>query len=394
MNQNNNTTDNDDSNLESKPSEFAHLFKVLIIGPENVGKTSFLRRYVDDCFSESYISTIGVDFSIATLQSADDQKIKLQIWDTAGQERFRTVTDTYFRGAHGFLVLYNVLDKETFQQLPYWLDMVDILAPSGIALMIVGNKADATNSTREVSKEEVKAFAEARKIVFEEASSKNNLNVSAIFQNLTEMMLQKKHSIGEGHINTNQQKREAVTPNSKRKDQIKDTKGTLVTKPTEHAQFFKVIIIGPENVGKTCFLQRFATKSFTETYLATIGVDFSVSTIQSADGQPIKLQIWDTAGQERFRTITNSYFRGAHGIIVMYDVQNKDTFQQLPYWLDTVERFASSERSLKLTEMMLQKNQPILPVDKKHINTRQGKEESIKLSTKNDQEKKKKKCQI
>ncbi|XP_055872492.1 uncharacterized protein LOC106064106 isoform X3 [Biomphalaria glabrata] len=386
MNQNNNTTDNDDSNLESKPSEFAHLFKVLIIGPENVGKTSFLRRYVDDCFSESYISTIGVDFSIATLQSADDQKIKLQ--------------------------------------------------------MIVGNKADATNSTREVSKEEVKAFAEARKIVFEEASSKNNLNVSAIFQNLTEMMLQKKHSIGEGHINTNQQKREAVTPNSKRKDQIKDTKGTLVTKPTEHAQFFKVIIIGPENVGKTCFLQRFATKSFTETYLATIGVDFSVSTIQSADGQPIKLQIWDTAGQERFRTITNSYFRGAHGIIVMYDVQNKDTFQQLPYWLDTVERFASSERSLiivghkadaenskrqvsleeaktfaevkgiffeeasskndlnvspifhKLTEMMLQKNQPILPVDKKHINTRQGKEESIKLSTKNDQEKKKKKCQI
>uniref|UniRef100_A0A2C9KPR1 Uncharacterized protein n=1 Tax=Biomphalaria glabrata TaxID=6526 RepID=A0A2C9KPR1_BIOGL len=126
----------------------------------------------------------------------------------------------------------------------------------------------------------------------------------------------------------------------------KNNGDTIVTKRTEHAQFFKVIIIGPENVGKTCFLQRFATKSFTETYLATIGVDFSVSTIQSADGQPIKLQVWDTAGQERFRTITNSYFRGAHGIIVMYDVQNKDTFQQLPYWLDTVERFASSERSL------------------------------------------------
>uniref|UniRef100_A0A2C9JQT7 Uncharacterized protein n=1 Tax=Biomphalaria glabrata TaxID=6526 RepID=A0A2C9JQT7_BIOGL len=230
MNQNNNTTDYDFCNLESKPSEFAQLFKVLIIGPENVGKTSFLRRYVDDCFSESYISTIGVDFSISTLQSADDQKIKLQIWDTAGQERFRTVTDSYFRGAHGFLVLYNVLDKETFQQLPYWLDMVDRLAPSGIALMIVGNKADATNSMREVSKEEAKAFAEARKIVFEEASSKNNLNVSAIFQNLTEMMLQKKQSIGEGHINTNQQKREAITPNSKRKDERKDTKGDILHK--------------------------------------------------------------------------------------------------------------------------------------------------------------------
>merc|ERR1719419_1964089 len=98
--------------------------------------------------------------------------------------------------------------------------------------------------------------------------------------------------------------------------------------------------MGDSGVGKSCLLLRFADDSFTDSYISTIGVDFRFRT-EEIDEKTVKLQIWDTAGQERFRTITSAYYRGAHGIIIVYDVTNEESFVHVEEWLSEVDRHAS-----------------------------------------------------
>merc|ERR1711988_2090585 len=121
--------------------EYDYLFKLLLIGDSGVGKSCLLLRFADDTYTETYISTIGVDFKIRTVE-IDGKVIKLQIWDTAGQERFRTITSSYYRGAHGIIVVYDVTDGDTFRSVEQWLEEIERFAGPGVRKMIVGNKKD------------------------------------------------------------------------------------------------------------------------------------------------------------------------------------------------------------------------------------------------------------
>ena len=95
---------------------YDHIFKVLLLGNSDVGKSSLILRYVDQVWSDTFVPTIGVDFKVKTLE-IDNKQIKMQIWDTAGQERFRNVISSYYRGAHGILLIFDVTDKESFKNL-------------------------------------------------------------------------------------------------------------------------------------------------------------------------------------------------------------------------------------------------------------------------------------
>ncbi|VUZ49841.1 unnamed protein product [Hymenolepis diminuta] len=108
----------------------------------------------------------------------------------------------------------------------------------------------------------------------------------------------------------------------------------------QHDYIFKLLLIGDSGVGKSCLLVRFADDTYYENFSSTIGVDFKIRTID-LDGHHIKLQIWDTAGQERFRTMTVAYYRGAHGIIVVYDVASEESFRNIEdIWLEEIKRHA------------------------------------------------------
>ncbi|KAJ6955090.1 hypothetical protein NC652_006509 [Populus alba x Populus x berolinensis] len=156
-----------------------YLFKLLLIGDSGVGKSCLLLRFADDSYIESYISTIGVDFKIRTVEQ-DGKTIKLQIWDTAGQERFRTITSSYYRGAHGIIVVYDVTDQESFNNVKQWLNEIDRYASDNVNKLLVGNKSDLT-ANKVVSYETAKAFADEIGIPFMETSAKDATNVEQAF---------------------------------------------------------------------------------------------------------------------------------------------------------------------------------------------------------------------
>jgi len=159
--------------------EYDYLFKLLLIGDSGVGKSCLLLRFADDTYTESYISTIGVDFKIRTIE-LNNKTIKLQIWDTAGQERFRTITSSYYRGAHGIIVVYDVTDQVSFTNVKQWLQEIDRYACENVNKLLVGNKSDLV-AKKVVDFNAAKEFADGLGIPFLETSAKNATNVEQAF---------------------------------------------------------------------------------------------------------------------------------------------------------------------------------------------------------------------
>jgi len=162
--------------------EYDYLFKLLLIGDSGVGKSCMLLRFADDTYTESYISTIGVDFKIRSVQH-EGKTIKLQIWDTAGQERFRTITSSYYRGAHGIIIVYDVTDRESFNNVKNWVGEIDKYAADGVNKLLVGNKCDLA-SKKVVSTDEAKELADSLNLRLLETSAKNAHNVEEAFNTM------------------------------------------------------------------------------------------------------------------------------------------------------------------------------------------------------------------
>uniref|UniRef100_A0AC11DXY1 Microtubule crosslinking factor 1 n=1 Tax=Ovis aries TaxID=9940 RepID=A0AC11DXY1_SHEEP len=171
-----------------RPADFK--LQVIIIGSRGVGKTSLMERFTDDTFCEACKSTVGVDFKIKTVELRG-KKIRLQIWDTAGQERFNSITSAYYRSAKGIILVYDITKKETFDDLPKWMKMIDKYASEDAELLLVGNKLDC-ETDREISRQQGEKFAQQiAGMRFCEASAKDNFNVDEIFLKLVDDILKK-----------------------------------------------------------------------------------------------------------------------------------------------------------------------------------------------------------
>lgn len=159
------------------------LFKFLLIGDGNVGKTSLVRRLCQDEFDDKNESTIGVEFFTKLIHDKDTD-FKLQIWDTAGQEKYRSIGKTYYRNSVGILIVYDITDHKTFESIEDWISEAEVNCDPNGKKILIGNKSDLVDS-REVTTQEAEELARNHSMLFLETSAKNNTNVFEAFMNVS-----------------------------------------------------------------------------------------------------------------------------------------------------------------------------------------------------------------
>ena len=169
--------------------KYDYLFKVLVIGDSGVGKSCIMVRFTEDEFNESFISTIGIDFKVKTID-VNGVTVKLQIWDTAGQERFHTITAHYFRGAMGVMLVYDVCDNTSFINIKKWMRSIQKDEGFNGQIMILGNKCDRKDS-RVISKGRGEVIANEYGVRYMETSAKENINIEESFIAISKMILEK-----------------------------------------------------------------------------------------------------------------------------------------------------------------------------------------------------------
>lgn len=173
----------------SLSESYDYLFKFLVIGSAGTGKSCLLHQFIEGRFKEDSSHTIGVEFG-SKIIPVGGKTVKLQIWDTAGQERFRSVTRSYYRGAAGALLVYDITSRESFNALSNWLTDARTLASPAIVILLVGNKKDLEEE-REVTFLEASRFAQEHDLVFCETSAKTGENVEEAFLKCSKTILAK-----------------------------------------------------------------------------------------------------------------------------------------------------------------------------------------------------------
>ena len=166
----------------------SYVFKLLLVGKSGTGKSSLLMRFADEEFSESYISTIGLDFKVRTI-NLNGKEVKLQIWDTAGQERFQTITSSYYRGADGIFLVFDISNRSSFTHIPHWIkDIKRQNTNRQTNFFLLGNKSDL-NLERQVSSKEAIEFAQINNMEYLETSAKHDINVLHSFARFSEILI-------------------------------------------------------------------------------------------------------------------------------------------------------------------------------------------------------------
>ena len=173
------------------------LYKILLLGDSSVGKTCFLMRYTDNTFQEIHMSTIGLDYKLKNIQLEDGKMVKIQIWDTAGQDRFRSITKNYYKGAHGIILIYDITNKKSFENVRTWINQIKEEVSEKVSIILVGNKID-DEEHRVVATEDGEKIAKELGLMFFECSAKSGVNIDSTFNELVKKTVENYSKVSKG----------------------------------------------------------------------------------------------------------------------------------------------------------------------------------------------------
>ena len=192
-----------------KTTDTELVYKILLLGDSEVGKSCFLMRYSDNIFVENYITTIGLDYKLKYVQLDSGETIKVQLWDTAGQDRYRTIAKNYYKGSHGILLLYDITKENSFENIREWVQNIREEVYEKAIIFLIGNKIDKKNE-RKITTEQGQKLAAEYNLPFFEAYAKSGENVEEIFKNLYK-------KISEVYVDMQKEKGGKLNSNTKKK---------------------------------------------------------------------------------------------------------------------------------------------------------------------------------
>ena len=198
---------------DESPSFYDKKIKIMVIGETRVGKTALIKKYTKNDFGGVYLTTVGIDFQEKII-NVEDKSIKLQIWDTAGEERFRNIAKNYFHTSDGFLLIYDISCRDSFEKLSFWLEQIRLNAPEHTKCIVAGNKCDLEEK-RQVNKNEGEDFSKENNINFFETSAKEGTNVNEIFQVLANEIIKEIQKNGEKNQRSSQVLKKGTKPKKK-----------------------------------------------------------------------------------------------------------------------------------------------------------------------------------
>ena len=166
--------------------------KILILGESKVGKSSILNRFTENTFTENLPPTLGIDYKIMKL-NVDNTEVKLQIWDTAGQERFRSITESFYKGCHGVMLVFDLTDRETFYKVRGWIGDIKEKAGEKVVICVVGNKLDLKDGdgVDVVANEEIEELCVAYDLKYYHVSAKEDINIKESFAYIAKLVKDK-----------------------------------------------------------------------------------------------------------------------------------------------------------------------------------------------------------
>ena len=185
------------------------VYKILLLGDSEVGKSCFLMRYADNVFVDNHMTTIGLDYKLKYIQLDSGEIIKVQLWDTAGQDRYRTIAKNYYKGSHGILLLYDVTKTNSFENIREWIRDIREEVYEKAIIFLIGNKIDKKED-RKIQTEQGAKLAEEFNLPYFEASAKSGENVDEIFKALYK-------KISEVYIELQKEKGTKLSSNKKKK---------------------------------------------------------------------------------------------------------------------------------------------------------------------------------